>query len=204
MQEELRRYSTKLVADGGMPIEARSLQLKNRVRGRWNNNVYRIQLISALKIFDKTDAPTVSGFADTVKKRRTVPASTDTVMTDTVGKDTNHTHEENKNVNVNDFKKFAIKRSLPSMGGDYGRVANLVEEVLKTCGDSHSRKFYLLIAKRAPADLIFAALSETRHQARASRIRKSRGAFFTDELMRLSSERRIDLRISTPSQENTW
>src|SRR5712692_10556253 len=46
----------------GQPVL--SLKPKTRVRGRWNNNVYRIQPISALKIFDRTEASTVSANPD--------------------------------------------------------------------------------------------------------------------------------------------
>ncbi len=124
----------------GQPVL--SLHRKTRVRGRWNNNVYRIQPVSALKIFDKGRCC--------------------------------------------------------AAGADEDRVASLVEEILKTCGDTHSRRFYRVVAKRAPLELIFAALSETKYQARLGKIRKSRGAFFTGELMRLLRERGIDLRFPDP------
>jgi len=173
-----------------------SLKPKTRVRGRWNNNVYRIQPISALKIFDKTEAPTVSADPDMVENRPTVSAFTDTATTDTVGTDTNQMQRLlTRSFNVNDLRKFSKEGTLPSAGAVEDRAAGIVEEILKICGDAHSRGFYRIVAKRAPAELIFAALSETKYQARLGKIRKSRGAFFTDELMRLSRERGIDLRF---------
>src|SRR5712692_7967394 len=61
----------------GQPVL--SLKPKARVRGRWSNNVYHLQTISALKIFDKVESPTVSANPDMAPKRSTVSASTDTV-----------------------------------------------------------------------------------------------------------------------------
>jgi hypothetical protein len=73
-------------------------------------------------------------------------------------------------------------------------------EILETCGDKHSRGFYRLIAQRVPEELIYAALSETRYQYKTGRIKKSRGAFFTDEIQRLARERGIDLGLNLPGR----
>src|SRR5712692_8823870 len=54
----------------GQPVL--SLKPKTRVRGRWSNNVYHLQTISALKIFDKVETSTVSGFPDMTPKHTTV------------------------------------------------------------------------------------------------------------------------------------
>ncbi len=92
----------------GQPVL--SLNRKTRIRGRWNNNVYRIQPISALKIFDKTEGSTVSANPDMAQKRATVSASTDTVITDTVGTDTNQMQRLTRRLNVNDLEKSALEK----------------------------------------------------------------------------------------------
>ncbi len=129
------------------------------------------------------------------RNRPTMSALTDTAVTDTVGTDTNQMQRLTRSFNVDDLRNISKKGEGALAGADEDRAAGLVEEILKTCGDAHSRGFYRLVAKRAPAELIFAALSETKYQARLGKIRKSRGAFFTDELMRLSRERGIDLQF---------
>jgi hypothetical protein len=91
----------------GQPVL--SLKPKTRVRGRWSNNVYHLQTVSALKIFDKVETPTVSANPDMARKRPTVSASTDTVMTDTVGTDTIQMQRLTRRLNVNDFKKPSRK-----------------------------------------------------------------------------------------------
>ncbi len=74
----------------------------------------------------------------------------------------------------------------------------LIADILEVCGDQHSRGFYTRVVQKLPAEVIRAALSETKYQAQTGKIRKSKGAFFTDELMRLARKRGIDLRIPAP------
>jgi len=72
--------------------------------------------------------------------------------------------------------------------------------MLEVCRDRHSRGFYRLLAQKVPAEIIRTALSETKYQATMGRIRKSRGAFFTDEIQRLARERGIDLELNVPGR----
>jgi hypothetical protein len=60
----------------------------------------------------------------------------------------------------------------------------LVLEMLDVLGDRHSTGLYRRIASTVPDQLIFEVLSETKYQAHTGKIRKTRGAFFTSELMR--------------------
>jgi len=101
-----------------------------------------------------------------------------------------------KTLNVNGFKKslseaLAENDNLPA--AEQIRVGSLVLEMLDVCRDKHSRGFYRLVAQKVPEELIRAALSETKYQDRMGRIMKSRGAFFTDQLQRLTRDRGIDL-----------
>ncbi len=50
---------------------------------------------------------------------------------------------------------------------------------------------YLTIARTYPEQLVREALSLTKDQAARGRIRKSRGAYFTDTVGRLARERHI-------------
>jgi hypothetical protein len=73
--------------------------------------------------------------------------------------------------------------------------------MLEVCRDPHSRGFYRLVAEKVPEELIRAALSETKYQAHIGRIRKSRGAFFTDEITRLAKQRGIEFGQDSPSAQ---
>ena len=52
-----------------------------------------------------------------------------------------------------------------------------------------------------PAQVIRAALSETKYQAETGKIKKSKGAFFTDEITRIAKTRGTDLRTNLPGGE---
>jgi hypothetical protein len=183
----------------GQPVL--TLKPKTRFRGRWSNNVYFIQPISALKIFDKTEVPTVSANPDMAQKRATVSASTDTVITDTVGTDTNQMQRLTRRLNVNDLENSALNRGVREQSVSDSEIYRtherrmLVDDILKVCGDQHSRGFYTRVVQKLPAEVIRAALSETKYQAETGKIRKSKGAFFTDEITRIAKTRGTDLRI---------
>jgi len=49
-----------------------------------------------------------------------------------------------------------------------------------------------------PAELVRAALSETKYRGVTGQIKKSKGAFFTDEIRRIAKARGIDLRLNLP------
>jgi hypothetical protein len=59
-------------------------------------------------------------------------------------------------------------------------VEGLVAEILAVTGDRRSRNFYLKLAWNLPEDVIRTAISDTRAETSAGRIRKSAAAFFTD------------------------
>ena len=183
------------------------LKPKTRVRGRWSNNVYFIQPISSLKIFDKTEAPAVSAIPDTAQKRATVSASTDTVITDTVGTDTNQMQRLTRRLNVNDFEKSASERGRQAQTISDSEVRAalerrvLVADILEVCGDQHSRGFYTRVAQKVPAELIRAALSETKYRGSTDQIKKSKGAFFTAEITRIARKQGIDLSVKLPRAE---
>jgi hypothetical protein len=62
----------------------------------------------------------------------------------------------------------------------------LLSDILDTCGDRKNTAAYLKIIKDYPEPLIRMALSETRQAQLEGRIAKTRGAYFTDTLKRLS------------------
>jgi len=189
----------------GQPVL--SLKPKTRVRGRWSNNVYHLQTISALKIFDKVEPSTVSANPDMAPKHPTVSASTDTVMTDTVGTDTNKMQRLTRRLNVNDFKKAVLERGEQQQSVSDSEFKGaldrrmLIVDILKVCGDQHSRGFYTRVVQNVPAELIRAALSETKYRGATGQIKKSKGAFFTDEITRVARERGINLGLNLPRPE---
>ena len=189
----------------GQPVL--TLKPKTRFRGRWSNNVYFIQPISSLKIFDKTEVPTVSANPDMAQKRAAVSASTDTVITDTVGTDTNQMQRLTRRLNVNDFEKSASERGRQAQTISDSELRAVLErrmlvaDILEVCGDQHSRGFYTRVAQKVPAELIRAALSETKYRGATDQIKKSKGAFFTDEIRRIAKARGIDLKLNFPDSE---
>jgi hypothetical protein len=69
----------------------------------------------------------------------------------------------------------------------------LITDILNVCGDKHSRGFYNIVVQKVPSELVRAALSETKHRGATGQIKKSKGAFFTDEIRRIAKARGIDL-----------
>ena len=65
----------------------------------------------------------------------------------------------------------------------------LLSDILDTCCDRKNTAAYLKIIKDHPEPLIRMALSETRQASLEGRITKTRGAYFTDALIRLSQYR---------------
>jgi len=68
----------------------------------------------------------------------------------------------------------------------------LVLDILDVCKDHHSTGSYTQIARTYPERLVREALSLTRDHAARGRIRKSKGAYFTDMVYRLAAERGFD------------
>jgi hypothetical protein len=85
-----------------------------------------------------------------------------------------------------------------NVGRDRGRERKdlteaLVEDMLDALGDRHSLGFYRRVAERIPPEIIYRALSETKEEARVGRIRKTKGAFFTDLIKREAQEAGVGL-----------
>ena len=55
----------------------------------------------------------------------------------------------------------------------------------------HSRGFYTRVVQKLPAEVIRRALSEMKYQAQTGKIKKSKGAFFTNEITRIAKTRGI-------------
>lgn len=74
------------------------------------------------------------------------------------------------------------------------RSQALVLDILDVCRDPHSTGSYIQLARTYPEPLIREALSLTKDHAARGRIRKSKGAYFTDMVQRLAAERGVDSR----------
>jgi len=81
---------------------------------------------------------------------------------------------------------------------DDGRREALVLEMLDVLGDRHSSGFYRRVATTIPSEVIFKLLSDTKERAARREIRSSRGAYFTDAVIRYAMENgyQLDLRQS--------
>lgn len=78
-------------------------------------------------------------------------------------------------------------------------LEGLVNEMIEVLGDEKSRAFYTKVAKLCPSDLIYRCLSEVKDEWLQGKVRKSRGALFTDKLKRYCKEWGIDLGLKKSS-----
>jgi hypothetical protein len=66
----------------------------------------------------------------------------------------------------------------------------LLEDMLAVCGDRKNEPAYRKLIKQYPMPLLRTALSETHHAHLEGRILKTKGAYFTDTVKRLSELRK--------------
>lgn len=96
------------------------------------------------------------------------------------------------NVNVNAASPAEDHQQTPA--ADHQRASDaLVMEMLDVLGDQHSAALYRRIAARAPDGLVYEVLAEVKYLASMGRIRKSRGAVFTDVMKREGRKLGLDL-----------
>lgn len=96
------------------------------------------------------------------------------------------------NVDVNAGSPAEDHQQAPA-GHDQQASEAMVTRMLDVLGDGHSVGLYRRIALAAPEGLIFEALGEVKYLAQMGRIRKSRGAVFTDLMKREAHARGLDL-----------
>lgn len=63
---------------------------------------------------------------------------------------------------------------------DKARVDSITLKILEALGDIHSERFYKLIARKVPEDVIFLCLSGVKEMGRQGQIKRSRGAAFVE------------------------
>lgn len=76
-------------------------------------------------------------------------------------------------------------------------VRALVSYMLEVLQDPQSEAFYYKVAMLCPSQLIYQCLSEVKDDWLQGRVRKSRGAHFTDKIKRYCQERGIELGLRT-------
>ena len=100
------------------------------------------------------------------------------------------------------FEKIPFER-LPRAGVPLANpeeeVQGLVESMVEVLGDEHSRPFYTKVARACPSNVIYRLLSEVKDDWLQGRVRKSKGALFTDKIKRYAKERGIDLGLKSGS-----
>lgn len=77
-------------------------------------------------------------------------------------------------------------------------LKGLVQSMIEVLGDEHSRGFYTKVARLCPSDVIYRFLSEVKDEWLQGRVKKSKGALFTDKIKRYCKERGIDLGLKNP------
>jgi hypothetical protein len=187
---------------------------------RWANNVYQLRPITGFAIFDESKSvaalkspendgkSSVSPKGDIQLGPVSMSPSVSPYRGDTREGDTNQTQEElTRRLNVNDLEKAVLERGerQQTISDSEFRATlerrMLITDILNVCGDRHSRGFYNIVVQKVPAELVRAALSETKHRGATGQIKKSKGAFFTDEIQRLARERGIDLGLNRQTRD---
>jgi hypothetical protein len=72
-------------------------------------------------------------------------------------------------------------------------LQGLVQQMIEVLGDERSRGFYTKVAQVCPSQVIYRILSEVKDEWLQGRVRRSKGALFTDKIKRYCQERGIDL-----------
>src|SRR5712692_4207455 len=172
---------------------------KNRESGRggsrWANNIYQLRPITGFAIFDEPKSvaalkspenigkSSVSPKGDIQPRRVSVSPSMSPLYGDTHKGDTNQNQELTRRLNVNDLEKAAFKRGerqqTISDSEFQARLERrlLIADILNVCGDQHSRGFYNIVVQKMPAELVRAALSETKYQGATGQIKNPRARF---------------------------
>jgi hypothetical protein len=88
------------------------------------------------------------------------------------------------NVNNVDKKQSFTERILNSKA----KVECLVEDMIIELEDIHSKGFFKKVAELCPETLIYRALAEVKEEYHMGKIKKSKGACFTDKIKRLAKE----------------
>ena len=111
---------------------------------------------------------------------------------------------------IEELKRHGIPEEAILAGGEGGKypalqaprpklsaveLEGLVEEMVEVLGDEHSRPFYMKVARACPPDVIHRFLSEVKDEWLQGRVKKSKGALFTDKIKRYCQERGIDLKL---------
>jgi len=104
-----------------------------------------------------------------------------------------------------DWKAVFVKTPSHALSSEVKATTKaLVFDILEVTGDEHSRGFYTKLARLAAEnpvleDIIYVCLSEVKDEWHRGKIRKSKGALFTDKIKRYCQEREIDLGLKSSS-----
>lgn len=79
------------------------------------------------------------------------------------------------------------------LGLEEMELRGLVESMIEVLGDEHSRPFYTKVARFCPSSVIYRLLSEVKDDWLQGKVKKNKGALFTDKIKRYCQERGIDL-----------
>lgn len=98
------------------------------------------------------------------------------------------------------FLEDERQRALPfTQTSDDIELQGLVEAMIEILGDEESRGFYIKVARLVSSNVIYRYLSEVKDDWLRGKVRKSKGALFTDKIKRYCRERGIDLGLKSSS-----
>jgi len=76
---------------------------------------------------------------------------------------------------------------------EWWEVQAIVQDILEVTEDEKSRAFYMRVARNCPQEIIYRVLSEVKDEWHRGRVRKSKGALFTDKIKRYCKEYKLDI-----------
>ena len=90
--------------------------------------------------------------------------------------------------NVNNVSNANKKISNERILNNKSKVKCLIEDMVIQLEDTHSAGFFKKVAELCPENFIYRALAEVKEESSMGKIKKSKGACFTDKIKRLAKE----------------
>lgn len=82
-----------------------------------------------------------------------------------------------------------------------GEIESLVRQMMEALGDKHSQGFYYKVARTCPREVIYRFLSEVKDDWLQGKVKRNKGALFTDKIKRYCREKGIDLGLKSSGRQ---
>jgi hypothetical protein len=116
-----------------------------------------------------------------------------TIEEQEIGPETQGRGQEQEKLPSSQSQDQEVYHEQLGLGLEEIEIKGLVQHMIEVLGDEHSRPFYAKVARACPSQVIYRILSEVKDEWLQGRVRRSKGALFTDKIKRYCRERGIDL-----------